>query len=101
MPGKGKGKKESFHKSKSQRKDEMARKRDERAIRNAHRKDAKQKKALDSYLADDENYVSFSNQLKKLGLELRDIPGDGYVNHKYYNDYNTNLHSGSYQYSIE
>ena len=31
----------------------------------------------DSYLADDPNYVKFSAQLAKLGLELRDITGDG------------------------
>ncbi|CAF0708675.1 unnamed protein product [Brachionus calyciflorus] len=30
-----------------------------------------------SYLQDDENYESFSQQLKKLGLEIRDITGDG------------------------
>lgn len=30
-----------------------------------------------SYLNDDENYESFSKQLEKLGLELRDITGDG------------------------
>ena len=55
----------------------MARKREERAVRNAYRKDLKQKKAMDSYLADDENYASFASQLTKLGLHLRDIPGDG------------------------
>ena len=55
----------------------MARKREERAVRNAYRKDLKQKKAMDSYLADDENYASFESQLTKLGLHLRDIPGDG------------------------
>ncbi len=55
----------------------MARKRDERVARNAYRQEAKQKKALDSYLADDENYGNFSLQLAKLGLQLRDIPGDG------------------------
>lgn len=31
----------------------------------------------ESYLADDENFQSFSNQLAKIGLELRDITGDG------------------------
>jgi hypothetical protein len=30
-----------------------------------------------SYLAEDENYQSFSNQISKLGLQLRDITGDG------------------------
>ena len=35
------------------------------------------KKESSSYLADDENFLGFSNQLAKLGLELRDITGDG------------------------
>ena len=35
------------------------------------------KKESQSYLADDENFQSFSNQLAKIGLELRDITGDG------------------------
>lgn len=30
-----------------------------------------------SYLAEDENFQKFSAQLSKLGLELRDITGDG------------------------
>lgn len=30
-----------------------------------------------SYLAEDENYQKFSAQLARLGLELRDITGDG------------------------
>lgn len=37
----------------------------------------KNKKESSSYLADDENFQGFSNQLAKLGLELRDITGDG------------------------
>jgi len=52
----------------------MARKKEERVIRAAHRKEKKSQK----YLADDENFGSFTTQLNKLGLELRDIPGDGY-----------------------
>ena len=35
------------------------------------------KKESQSYLADDENFQSFANQLAKLGLELRDITSDG------------------------
>jgi OTU domain-containing protein 3 len=31
----------------------------------------------DSYLADDNNFEKFSKQLSKIGLELRDITGDG------------------------
>ncbi len=81
MPGQGKASNRSLkvhnHKTKGQRRDDMARKRDERVARNAYRQEAKQKKALDSYLADDENYGNFSLQLAKLGLQLRDIPGDG------------------------
>ena len=51
----------------------MARKKEERAIRAAHKKEKEAKK----YLTDDENLGSFTVQLNKLGLELRDIPGDG------------------------
>ncbi|XP_035827306.1 OTU domain-containing protein 3 [Aplysia californica] len=48
-------------------------KQEERAIREAHRKEVK----LDSYLADDENFPSFKIQLAKMALQLRDIPADG------------------------
>ncbi|KAJ8018709.1 OTU domain-containing protein 3 [Holothuria leucospilota] len=58
---------------KGQIKDAAERKRDERAVRNAYRK----KKKEESYLADDENFASFSNQLQILGLKIKDIPGDG------------------------
>ena len=57
------------------RNDAVSRKRDERMMREAYRREKK----IASYLADDENYPSFKNQLAKIGLELRDIPGDGYV----------------------
>ena len=77
MPSRERGKKNPNHKTKGQRRDEMARKREERAVRNAYRKDLKQKKVMDSYFADDENYASFASQLTKLGLHLRDILGDG------------------------
>lgn len=63
----------NYNLTKSQRRDNMARKKDERAIRQAHQ----QEKKMESYLADDENFTSFANQLTKLGLQLRDIPGDG------------------------
>jgi hypothetical protein len=36
-----------------------------------------QEKMMQSYLADDENYGNFTVQLGKMGLQLRDIPGDG------------------------
>lgn len=55
------------------RNDAVSRKKEERQIREQHRKANK----IDSYLADDENFPSFSAQLGKLGLQLRDIPGDG------------------------
>ena len=61
--------------TKSQRLDRMARKKEERAIRAAHKKEKKMHK----YLKDDENFASFSLQLSKLGLQLREIPGDGYL----------------------
>ncbi len=77
MPNKQRGQGNPNKKTKGQKRDEMARKRDERAVRNAYRKDIKVMKAMDSYLADDQNYGSFANQLNKLGLHLRDIPGDG------------------------
>ncbi|XP_001179833.3 OTU domain-containing protein 3 [Strongylocentrotus purpuratus] len=59
--------------SKGQRQDAAERKRDERAIRNAYRKTKKD----ESYLADDQNFASFATQLQSMGLQLRDIPGDG------------------------
>ena len=62
-------------KTKRERREAMARKRDERAVRAAHRKERK----AQAYLADDMNFASFANQLASMGLKLRDIPGDGYV----------------------
>lgn len=67
--------------TRNQRTDTMAgrdgnmtsRKQEERNIREAYRREQK----IESYLADDENFPSFATQLKKLGLQLRDIPGDG------------------------
>ncbi|XP_038074288.1 OTU domain-containing protein 3-like [Patiria miniata] len=56
-----------------QRRDAQERKRDERAVRNGYRKQHKDA----SYLADDENFAGFATQLQTIGLELRDIPGDG------------------------
>ena len=60
-------------KTKGQRLDDMARKREERAVRAAHRKEKK----MAEHMADDENFVSFAAQLGKMGLQLRDIQGDG------------------------
>ena len=61
------------HKTKGQRLDDMARKKEQRAVRAAYKKERK----AESYLADDENFTSFKAQLAKMGLKLRDIPGDG------------------------
>lgn len=55
------------------RADVVSQKRNERMVREAYRREHK----INSYLADDENFPSFRTQLAKLGLELRDIPGDG------------------------
>ena len=55
------------------RRDVVTIKKEERHIRDQHRREKK----IESYLADDENFPSFSTQLGKLGLQLRDIPGDG------------------------
>jgi OTU domain-containing protein 3 len=38
---------------------------------------SKDQASSNSYLADDENFQSFSQQLERLGLQLRDITGDG------------------------
>jgi OTU domain-containing protein 3 len=53
--------------------DHLPRKREERAMREAYRKEKK----MVSYLADDENFPSFRVHLAKMGLQLRDIPADG------------------------
>lgn len=61
--------------TKGQRRDELERKRDDRVRRNALKKERNAKE----YLEEDENFVSFSNQLEALGLKIKDIPGDGLV----------------------
>ena len=71
----GKGGKKAHNKSRGERKEELERKRDERARRSALRKE-KQAKTYYS-LEDDEDYVSFCNQLQAIGLKIREIPGDG------------------------
>lgn len=55
----------------------MARKRDDRCIKSAHRRERSAKMGMRPYLEDDDNYVKFANQLAMMGLCLRDIPGDG------------------------
>lgn len=59
--------------TKGQRRDGLERKRDDRVRRNALKKERK----IKEYLADDEDFVSFSNQLAALSLKIKDIPGDG------------------------
>ena len=71
----GKGGKKGHNKSRGERKDDLERKRDERAKRSALRRE-KQAKTYYS-LEDDEDYVSFSNQLQSVGLKIKEIPGDG------------------------
>ena len=61
------------HLTKRQRRDAMARKKEERAARTQYRK----AKKAESYLQEDEGFVSFSAQLAQMGLQLKDIPGDG------------------------
>lgn len=60
-------------KSQHYRQDVVSRKREERAVREQHRRG----RQAASYLADDGNFPSFKMQLNKIGLQLRDIPGDG------------------------
>ena len=59
--------------TKGQRRDDLERKRDDRVRRNALKKERK----IKEYLADDEDFVSFSNQLAALSMKIKDIPGDG------------------------
>ena len=61
--------------TKGQRREEVERKRDDRVRRNALKKERK----IKEYLADDEDFISFSNQLAALGLKIKDILGDGLV----------------------
>ena len=51
----------------------MARKREERAVRNAYKKEKKAEKDT----TEEENFLSFRAQLAKMQLQLREIPGDG------------------------
>ncbi|MEQ2182664.1 hypothetical protein GOODEAATRI_024599 [Goodea atripinnis] len=58
----------------SNKKGELERKRDERAVRRAIAKDRKNRPQDNDEGAE---FVSFSNQLQALGLKLREVPGDG------------------------
>lgn len=58
----------------SNKKNDVERKRDERAARRAIAKDRKNRPQDGD---DGAEFVSFSNQLQALGLKLREVPGDG------------------------
>jgi hypothetical protein len=45
--------------------------------RKAEQKHANSSRKKESYLADDNNYQKFADQLEKIGLAIRDIVGDG------------------------
>lgn len=60
-------------KGKGQKKEDLERKRDERA----RRRSMKKEKEIEEYSENDENFVSFKNQLEAIGLKLKDILGDG------------------------
>lgn len=64
----------------------MAKKKDERLVKQAYKEERKAVKAQkkpdgesnEPYLQPNDNhFVSFKNQLTTMGLMLRDIPGDG------------------------
>ena len=74
MPPKIRSTRQAYSKpTKSQKLNTMARKKDERAVRAAHKKE----KQAQKYLPNDVSVASFLIQLHKLGLQLRNIPGDG------------------------
>ena len=64
----------SQHQSRGERHAAMARKREERAVRNAYKKE---KKTAEKDTTEEENFLSFRAQLAKMQLQLREIPGDG------------------------
>uniref|UniRef100_UPI00398E65C0 OTU domain-containing protein 3 n=1 Tax=Pristiophorus japonicus TaxID=55135 RepID=UPI00398E65C0 len=61
-------------KTRTNKKLDLERKRDEKAVRRALAKERKNR-AQDG--TDDEEFVSFANQLLTMGLKLREVPGDG------------------------
>ncbi|XP_064423928.1 OTU domain-containing protein 3 [Latimeria chalumnae] len=62
-------------KGKPNKKAELERKRDEKAARRALAKERKNRAQEGG--EDDEEFVSFANQLQVMGLKLREVPGDG------------------------
>lgn len=61
-------------KTRTNKKLELERKRDEKAARRAL---AKERKNRSQGGSEDEEFVSFANQLLAMGLKLREVPGDG------------------------
>ncbi|XP_059807970.1 OTU domain-containing protein 3 [Hypanus sabinus] len=61
-------------KTRTNRKLDLERKRDEKAARRAL---AKERKNRSQGGTEDEEFVSFANQLLAMGLKLREVPGDG------------------------
>ncbi|XP_051895311.1 OTU domain-containing protein 3 [Pristis pectinata] len=61
-------------KTRTNRKLDLERKRDEKAARRAL---AKERKNRSQAGTEDEEFVSFANQLLAMGLKLREVPGDG------------------------
>ena len=59
--------------SSAKHKEQQERKRDARARRNALKKEREARE----YLENDENFVSFSNQLQAVGYKIKDIKADG------------------------
>lgn len=53
----------------------MARKREERSTKHAYRREKQNKKPSGGQ--EDQNFVTFNNQLATMGLALREVPGDG------------------------
>lgn len=66
--------KQSVKPGRGNKKCDLERKRDERAARRALAKDRRNRPPGED---EGEEFVSFSNQLKALGLKLREVPGDG------------------------
>ncbi|XP_038678025.1 OTU domain-containing protein 3 isoform X2 [Scyliorhinus canicula] len=61
-------------KTRTNKKLDLERKRDEKAVRRALAKERKNRAHVG---AEDEEFVSFANQLLAMGLKLREVPGDG------------------------
>ena len=68
-------KKGSQKKGGAAKKDEVERKRDERSRRNALKKEREANKYFCA--KDDEDFISFQNQLQAEGFKIKDVKGDG------------------------